>query len=607
MRTSIATVCISGTLEEKLDACAAAGFDGVEIFEHDLVTSPLSPEEIRERAARLGLSLDLYQPFRDLEGVPPEQFARNLERLEAKFELMDRLGMDTILVCSNVGTATVHDDEVIASQLRQAGELAARHGKRIAYEALAWGTHVNTYWHSWELVRAAAHDCVGVCIDSFHILSRGDDPSRIEEIPGDKIFFVQLADAQPMGMDVLPWSRHHRVFPGEGGFDVVEMVRLLLRAGYAGPLSLEIFNDVFRETDPAVTAVDGKRSLIWLQQRVRGRLGSEDPLRQILGGVPKIDPVERIDHIELVSDEPDELGAVLDSVGFALIGRHRRKNALLFRAGDTMVVVTPSAAGGTRIASIAVVVDDAVAAADRAVDLGAARASRPVAAGEADLPGVVVSSEWQLFFVDASLAHWPSEFSDSEPSPAAGTRTAGEGPSIDHVHLTETRGRFTATTLFLESVLRMDRTTPVDVPSSRGLVRTQLLRSPGREVNIVLSLVPSEDGVLADRRYPVHIAFEVDDAEAAAARAAARGMTLLDVPGNYYDDLGARFGIDAGTLARWKRLGLFFDRDASGEYLHFYTRTVGQAFVEIVQRRDGYDGYGQANAPVRLSAQDVLV
>ena len=26
MRTSIATVCISGTLEEKLDACAAAGF-----------------------------------------------------------------------------------------------------------------------------------------------------------------------------------------------------------------------------------------------------------------------------------------------------------------------------------------------------------------------------------------------------------------------------------------------------------------------------------------------------------------------------------------------------------------------------------------------------
>lgn len=605
MKTSIATVCISGTLEEKLAACAAAGFDGVELFEQDLITSPLSPEEVRERAARLGLTLDLYQPFRDLEGVEPEQFALNLERLEAKFQLMDRLGIDTILVCSNVDTATVHDDAIIADQLRQAGELAARYGKRIAYEALAWGTYVNTYWHSWELARAAEHEAIGVCIDSFHILSRGDDPSRIAEIPGEKIFFVQLADAQPMGMDVLPWSRHHRVFPGEGGFDVVEMVRLLTHAGYSGPLSLEIFNDVFRETDPAVTAVDGKRSLIWLQQRVRGRLGADDPLRDTLDGVPKIDPVERIDHIELISDRPDELGNVLDSIGFTLVGRHRRKDALLFRVGSTLIVLTPAATGGTRIASIAVSVDDAVAAADRAVELGAARASRPVTAGEADLPGVIASEEWQLFFVDAERSEWPLEFSDTQRSPAGGE--TDEGPRFDHLHLTETRGRFTATTLFLESVLRMDRTAPVDVPSHRGLVRTQLLQSPGRGVNIVLGVAPTHGSDLADSRYPVHVAFEVADVEAIAERAAQRGASTLDIPGNYYDDLGARFGIDADTLASWRRLGLFYDRNDSGEYLHFYTRTVGRTFFEIVERRDGYTGYGHTNTPVRLSAQEVLV
>ena len=605
MKTSIATVCISGTLEEKLAACAAAGFDGVELFEQDLITSPLSPEEVRERAARLGLTLDLYQPFRDLEGVEPEQFARNLERLEAKFQLMDRLGIDTILVCSNVDTATVHDDAVIADQLRQAGELAARYDKRIAYEALAWGTYVNTYWHSWELARAAGHEAVGVCIDSFHILSRGDDPSRIAEIPGEKIFFVQLADAQPMGMDVLPWSRHHRVFPGEGGFDVVEMVRLLLLAGYSGPLSLEIFNDVFRETDPTVTAVDGKRSLIWLQQRVRGRLGADDPLRAGLDGVPKIDPVERIDHIELISDRPDELGAVLDALGFTLVGRHRRKDALLFRNGSTLIVLTPATTGGTRIASIAVSVDDAVAAADRAVELGAARASRPVTAGEADLPGVIASEDWQLFFVDAQRSEWPLEFSDTQRSPAGGE--TDEAPRFDHLHLTETRGRFTATTLFLESVLRMDRTAPVDVPSHRGLVRTQLLQSPGRGVNIVLGLVPSHGSGSAESRYPVHVAFEVEDVEAIAERAALRGFATLGIPGNYYDDLGARFGIDADTLARWQRLGVFYDRNPDGEYLHFYTRTVGRTFFEIVERRDGYKGFGHTGTPVRLSAQDVLV
>ena len=40
MRTSIATVCLSGTLAEKLHACAEAGFDGVEIFEPDLIGVP---------------------------------------------------------------------------------------------------------------------------------------------------------------------------------------------------------------------------------------------------------------------------------------------------------------------------------------------------------------------------------------------------------------------------------------------------------------------------------------------------------------------------------------------------------------------------------------
>ena len=121
MRTSIATVCLSGTLAEKLRAAADAGFDGVEIFEQDLTVSPHSPEQIRQRAAELGLTLDLFQPFRDFEGVEEERFQANLRRMEAKFALMNRLGTDTILLCSNVATASIDDDEYVAGQLRRAG------------------------------------------------------------------------------------------------------------------------------------------------------------------------------------------------------------------------------------------------------------------------------------------------------------------------------------------------------------------------------------------------------------------------------------------------------------------------------------------------------
>ena len=214
MRTSIATVCLSGTLTQKMEACAAAGFDGIEVFEPDLVTAPQSPEEIRALADRLGITLDLFQPFRDAEGVDPATFAGNVRRAEAKFRLMRRLGMDTMLVCSNVGTASVDDDHVSAAQLRELGDLAAGYGVRLAFEALAWGRYVDDYRRAWRVVELADHPAVGVCLDSFHILSRGHDPKAIEQIPGDKVFFLQLADAPTLSMDVLSWSRHHRLFPG---------------------------------------------------------------------------------------------------------------------------------------------------------------------------------------------------------------------------------------------------------------------------------------------------------------------------------------------------------------------------------------------------------
>ncbi|MGO2633563.1 MAG: TIM barrel protein [Galactobacter sp.] len=612
MKTSIATVCLSGSLAEKLDACAAAGFDGVEIFEQDLVVSPLSPAEIRARADRLGLTLDLYQPFRDLEAVPEEQFRDNLRRLEAKFGLMQELGMDLILLCSNVGTASVDDEAVMVSQLRAAAELAAQYGIRIAYEALAWGKYVNTYSRSWELVRAADHPNLGICLDSFHVLSRGDDPAGIAEIPGNKIFFVQLADAPTLGMDILPWSRHHRVFPGEGNFDLTGFTQVLLEAGYSGPLSLEIFNDVFREADPRATAVDAMRSLVWLQQRARGRFAEGSALREMLTAVDKLVPVEAVDHVEIATDAPEEFGALLGTLGFTFQGTHRRKQAQLFTCGQARVVLSPVAAGaGTRIASVAVLVPSASVAASRAAALGAPAVPRPVTADETPLPGVVAPGGWKLVFVDqAAAVSWPQEFGAHEHPSAGrsgGAHVVGHSLKLDHVNLPEPRTHFDASVLFLEAMLRLEPTPSLDVPSPRGLVRSQVLESPEAGVRWVLNLVPAalEDASGKSEKYPAHLAFHVDSLEEFAAAARARGLAPLSIPTNYYADLRARFGLDAELVSRWQEAGILYDRDATGEFLHLYTRSVGGVFLEVVERVGGYTGYGPGDAAVRLAAQEV--
>src|SRR3954454_158742 len=312
MRRSIATVCLSGALEEKLEAAARAGFDGIELFEADLLGSPLAPAEGRSKGEALGLGIDLSQPFRDFEAVAPEQLERNLRRAEHKLDVMAALGADTMLACSNVSPDAIDDDALAAAQLHALAERASARGMRIAYEALAWGTHVSEYDHAWRIVEAADHPALGTCLDSFHVLSRGTSLDAIAAIPAAKLFFLQLADAPHLVMDVLQWSRHYRCFPGQGGFDLRDFTARVLATGYDGPLSLEVFNDVFRQADPDRMAVDAMRSLLILEEA--------------LGRAPAPGPGElrRYVFVELVT-EPASVGetqALLHALGFAPVSQH---------------------------------------------------------------------------------------------------------------------------------------------------------------------------------------------------------------------------------------------------------------------------------------------
>ena len=246
MKTSIATVSISGTLREKLEAIAAAGFDGIEIFEQDFIAFDGSPADAGRMVRDHGLDITLFQPFRDFEGLPDPLRARVFDRAERKFDLMQELGTDLVLVCSSVHPEALGGIDRMADDFRELGERAAKRGLRVGFEALAWGKHVSDHRDAWEVVRRADHPNVGLILDSFHTLARKIDPDTIRRIPGDRIFFVQLADAPAIEMDLLYWSRHFRNMPGEGDLDVVGFMRGVMATGYAGPVSLEIFNDQFR-------------------------------------------------------------------------------------------------------------------------------------------------------------------------------------------------------------------------------------------------------------------------------------------------------------------------------------------------------------------------
>ncbi|MFJ9038669.1 bifunctional sugar phosphate isomerase/epimerase/4-hydroxyphenylpyruvate dioxygenase family protein [Streptomyces sp. NPDC102406] len=593
MRTAIATVSLSGSLTEKLTAAARAGFDGVEIFENDLLACPLTPEEIRDLCADLGLSIDLYQPIRDIEAVPDDLFADNLRRAEHKFRVARRLGADTVLVCSSVSPHAVDDDALAARQLRRLAERAADSGVRVAYEALAWGRHVHTYDHAWRLVEAADHPALGTCLDSFHILSRTRDPKELEgiaDIPGEKIFFLQLADAPLLAMDVLQWSRHYRCFPGQGDLDVAGLLRQVLRTGYAGPLSLEVFNDVFRQAEAGPTAVDALRSLLVLQ----GTVGE--------GELPPAAAPTGVAFAELVTPDVEPAAALLSALGFTRTGRHRGKPVDLWEQGAARVLLNTGPGArrdGTVLAAVGLESPDPADAARRAEALLAPVLPRRRSTGDVLLDAVAAPDGTELFFCATGrppLPDWTTDFAPTGERPAEDAGVHG----IDHLALSQPWHQFDEAALFHRGVLGLDAQRSVDVADPYGLLRSRAFTSADGAVRIALGVGPAPGDEHARAQ---HIALATDDVVAAARRFRAAGGHLLPMPANYYDDLAARHDFAPGELETYRELGILYDRDRHGVFRHCYTHTLGRVFFELTQRDNGYRGYGAQNAPVRLAAQ----
>src|SRR3546814_8856115 len=157
--------------------------------------------------------------------MPEPQRARTFDRAERKFDVMQELDTDLMLICSNVSPLALGGIDRAAEDFHELGERAAKRGLRVGYEALAWGRHINDHRDAWEIVRRADHANIGLILDSFHTLARRLDVNSLRAIPKDKNFIVQPADAPLIDLELLPWSRPYRNMPRPGHLPVLPFRR----------------------------------------------------------------------------------------------------------------------------------------------------------------------------------------------------------------------------------------------------------------------------------------------------------------------------------------------------------------------------------------------
>ncbi|THH02960.1 hypothetical protein EW145_g6653 [Phellinidium pouzarii] len=311
--TASAGMHSSHTLPLKLEAIADAGFKWAEIAFPDLEQYASSKYEgyrkvdvagagdldklleatggITELCRRLGVRVLTVMPFSQFEGYGDSaRVEQGLKRARSWFKVLKALNCQMLQVGSSDDTRISSNFDVMASNLRALADEANAQDPpiRIAYEMWAWGTHVNSWEHTWEICKRVNRPNFGLCLDTFqisalHLAAEVSLPSSLlDTVPPpqttlsdslnsltttlaphiDKIFYLQISDgarvspvkldaaAKKQGIHVLyTWSNEHRPLShqiglpeGHVGFlPVLNVIDAVLETGWRGPWSYEVF------------------------------------------------------------------------------------------------------------------------------------------------------------------------------------------------------------------------------------------------------------------------------------------------------------------------------------------------------------------------------
>ncbi|KAL6238240.1 hypothetical protein BDW75DRAFT_247641 [Aspergillus navahoensis] len=282
-------------LDDKIRAAAQQGFQGLEIVYTDLDryskahSLPIltGAKQIRQLADDVGVVLISLAPFENFEGTRTPL----KERLAVAAHWLDLariLGALYLQIPSQYGADSIGDEALIVSEMQQLADLASSSSPvvSIVYEPLSWGVWYSTWDDALRLTQLVGRDNFGLCLDTFHEITKlwaspfsesgvyTDGPEKlaaslrrfVERIPIDKLFYVQLSDAERLNPPLskshpwyiqgepaeFTWSKHARPFPLEGEYGgytpVADVVRAwVVDSGFQGWVSMEIFDRRMRD------------------------------------------------------------------------------------------------------------------------------------------------------------------------------------------------------------------------------------------------------------------------------------------------------------------------------------------------------------------------
>lgn len=319
------------------------------------------------------------------------------------------------------------------------------------------------------------------------------------------------------------------------------------------------------------------------------------------------------EFVEFTGPEAGALDKVFKVLGFTPIARHRSKDVTLYRQGSINLILNAEKKGfaqefaeahGPSVCAIAIRVDDAPKAMDRAKELGAKALVNEPGPMEVMLPGIEAIGGSRIFFIDRYDAEGSIYDIDFKPIPGVDQHPKGVGlTEIDHLTNNVYRGRMDFWAQFYERLFNFREIRYFDIEGKLTGLKSRAMTSPDGKIRIPINESADDKSQIEEylRAYKgegiQHIALSTNDIFATVRALRANGVALMDAPpATYYEHLEERLPGHGENVAELQELGILLDGSPNGGLLlQIFTQTmVGPIFFEIIQRK-GDEGFGEGN------------
>ena len=247
---------------EQIDVAAEAGYDGIEPWIRDLelfVKEGGKLPDLQSRISDNGLTVDSAIGFAKWIVDDPNERAEGLETARRDMETVAQIG-GTLIAAPPVGAhgkgIVSPSLTVIADRYRALLELGQETGVTPQLELWGFSPTLSKLSDLIYVATAAEHADACVLPDFYHIYKGGNDFKALGMIEASRMHCFHIND-YPSDPPIDKIGDKHRVFPGDGICPLPEVIAHLIRNGFSGTFSLELFNPDYWKRDAVEVAKEG--------------------------------------------------------------------------------------------------------------------------------------------------------------------------------------------------------------------------------------------------------------------------------------------------------------------------------------------------------------